>query len=443
MISVQSMCWKNTLWVALFFLLAGSVAGVAQEEKKPQEVLTESIKMVRFFESSYNATPFKDRVYRVHFLQSRARYINWELNFELEPLGYRLDYRVVAHCRDEKGMTVFKQKKDAYIDTDWTTPWTSWGYGSKAGGSWEPGKYTVDFTVKGKSLARSHFIVLSDAEAGLRYSSIWDGSVPLIYGSRILKLVQEGPAVKMCSALLESPRDKLSTWHYYKKVLPEKGWIYDKGVVGEEETGSLKNESIWGLMNFTRDGCSLTLIIPSDKNTGIRTTRVDMTRINHKAGFSAAQLAGKIPRLVVSDSAMNRRFANTEWALTVRSATVEGSEIVKSNNFSNRKYSFYSGSPDLYLVKVTVDLERLNKKPINSDFLVKVMVQASDGKAYPCIGAGTELGDYYDMRKGGSQSILQPTIDKSEIEYVFALPLNAAVRAFVWPGLDPIPIQVK
>ena len=350
---------------------------------------------------------------------------------------------MIAQCRDEKGKAVFKQKKDSHIAEDWVTPWTSWGYGSKAGGNWKPGKYEVDFSVKGRSLARASFVVLSDAEAGLRYSSIWDGTVPVIPGSRILKLVEMGPAVKMCSALIESALDKISTWSYYKYTLPGKGWIYDKGLASETETGSLKNEHIWGLMNFTREGHSLTLIIHSDKHTGKRTTRVDMTRVNHKAGFSAAQLVNRIPRLVVQDSRMNQRFANAEWALTVRSATVEGSEIVKSNNFSNRKYSFYSGSPDLYLVKVTVDLERLNKKPIKSDFLVKAMVQAGDGKAYPCIGAGTELGDYYDMRKGGRQSILQPTIDKSEIEYVFALPLSAAVKAFVWPGLNPIPIQVK
>ena len=70
---------------------------------------------------------------------------------------------------------------------------------------------------------------------------------------------------------------------------------------------------------------------------------------------------------------------------------------------------------------------------------------AHPGAILLCVGAGTagDYSDYYDMRKGGRQSILQPTIAKSDIEYVFALPLNAAVKELVWPGFAPIPILVK
>ena len=86
---------------------------------------------------------------------------------------------------------------------------------------------------------------------------------------------------------------------------------------------------------------------------------------------------------------MNERFTTGEWALTVKSAKVEGKEIVKQNNFTNRRYVFSAGDPNLYLVRVTVELEQLNGKPIQQGFLVKAVVNASDGKAYLCVGAGT------------------------------------------------------
>jgi len=436
---------RRRVVLMMVFLLSSGISAVGADRRKPAEILADSFKEVRFFESSYYATPFKERAYRTRFIQSMTRYINWELNFELEPLGYRLDFKVIAVCRDEKGKTIFKQKKDSYIDKGWTTPWTSQGFGSKAGGGWAPGTYTVTFSVKGRQLAEASFTVLADDAVGVKPATLWDGSVPLLPGSRVVKLGEMIPTSTMCSSLVESPRDKMSTWYYYRYAMPARGWTWDKGLLAEKEDGSLQNENMWGLLNFTRDGRSLTMIILSDKKTGTRKTRVDMTLLNHRAGLSAAEAVRRIPRIVVNNPRMNERFTAGGWALTVKSAKVEGKEIVKQNNFTNRKYVFSGGDPNLYLVRVTVELEQLNGKPIKQDFLVKAMVAASDGKSYSCVGAGTagDYSEYYDMRKGGNQSILMPTIAKSDIEYVFALPLNAAVKEFVWPGFAPIPILVK
>jgi len=280
---------------------------------------------------------------------------------------------------------------------------------------------------------------------GLKPATIWDGSVPLLPGSRVIRLGEMIPTSTMCTALIESSRDKMSTWYYYRYAMPNRGWTWDKGLLAEKEEGSLKNENMWGLLNFTRDGRSLTMIILSDKKTGTRDTRVDMTLLNHRAGLSAAEAVRRIPKIVVKNPRMNERLTTGEWALTVKSATVEGKEIVKQDNFTNRRYVFSAGDPNLYLVRVTVELEQLNGKPIKQGFVVKAMVTASDGKSYPCVGAGTagDYSEYYDMRKGGRQSILQPTIAKSAIEYVFALPLNAAVKELVWPGFAPIAILVE
>lgn len=427
-------------------LVLGLCSGLHAEEKKATaDILAESLRAVRFFESSFYAPVYKDRVYRTHFVQSITRYINWELSFEMEPPGHRLDYRVIAHCRDEKGKTVFEQKKDSYIEKDWTLPWTSLGYGSKAGGGWEPGTYSVTFAVKGRQLAEASFTVLSDQEAGLKYASIWDGSVPLLPGARVIKLSEMSPQSTISSALVESPWDKLSTWNYYRYAMPGKGWTWDKGLSAETEDGSLKNENMWGLLNFTREGCSLTLIILSDHKTGDKPTQVDVNLLNPRAGLPLAELVRRIPRITVDNARMGKRFTNADWAVTVKSARLEGKEIIKVNSFNNRRYVFAAGDPNLYLVRVTVELERLNGKPINKDFLVKALAYASDGKAYACVGAGSagDYAEYYDMRQGGIQSILMPTLAKSELEYVFALPLNAAVNAFEWPGFDPIPIQVE
>ncbi|MDY0295809.1 MAG: hypothetical protein RB296_00650 [Acidobacteriota bacterium] len=434
---------KRLLSVAILLLFGLNVH--AGDRGNPADILADSLKAVRFFESSYYAPDFENRVYRTHFVQSWTRYINWELRFEMEPLGYRLDFRVVAHCRNEAGKTIFKQKKDSYIEKDWKLPWTSLGYGSKAGGSWEPGTYTVTFEVKGRQIAQAAFTVLADAEAGLNPATIWDGSVPLLPGARVIKLTEMNPAATLSSALVESPWDKLSTWNYYRYAMPARGWVWDKGLAADEESGSLENENIWGLLNFTRDGCSLTLIVLSDQKTGGKATQVDVSLVNPRAGLPLAELVRRIPRVTVDNSRMGQRFTNTEWALTVKSARVEGKEIVKVNHFNNRRYVFYSGSPELYLVRVTVELERLNGKPINKDFLVRALAHASDGKTYACVGAGSEgeYAEYYDMRKGGMQSLLMPTIAKSDLEYVFALPLTAAATAFEWPGFEPVPIQVE
>ena len=59
------------LMVTIYF--GSAFLAYPQGEKNVVEVLTESLKEVKFFESSYNLLGFKKRVYRTYFIQSLTR----------------------------------------------------------------------------------------------------------------------------------------------------------------------------------------------------------------------------------------------------------------------------------------------------------------------------------------------------------------------------------
>ena len=73
----------NTKWqwisiVCLIFLFHPLGAKESKADR-----LAQWVTQVNFFECGADMTPYDQRVYRTHFVQSLSRYINWVVNFKL------------------------------------------------------------------------------------------------------------------------------------------------------------------------------------------------------------------------------------------------------------------------------------------------------------------------------------------------------------------------
>ncbi len=437
--------WNHRRWIgagciALLAALSPAALPAAGEDLAAR--LRPYVKKVLFFESGWETPAYGKRDYRTHFIESLTRYLNWEIDLEMPAPGKRIDYEIEVVWRRADGSIEATQKKKTFIEADWTTPWTSWGYGRRSPGAWKPGAYTVEFRVGGQMLASGSFTVLSQAEAGVAPATMLAGSVPVCPGARLLSLEDLAPGSTMGHAELEVPGDKTFAFGWYRDQLQALGWKLDTALAADKEEGALKDKAkVWGLLNLTREGRSVTVLVPADGQSNPPHTRLDITLLDPLAGASVADLVARLPRLHAADHKMNQRLQAGEWALTVLSAKIEGRTITKKWP-TGASYTFSAVTPKTYLLRVIVELERLNGKPIKKDFLVAAGVRDPAGNLYPCVGAGTDLGEYYNYTQGGNQSLLMPVTAKDKLEYVFALPLEAAAAEFIWPGFEPVPIDV-
>jgi len=433
------------------------LAGVylaAQQKKKAQaeyaradamrrKLLSRFVTVFRFYESGPGYPDYNKRTYRDRFVSSLSRYINWEINFKLPALGRKLDYELEAVWTNPDGTELTRQQRKSWIEADWTTPYTGGGWGSKVWGAWKPGRYSVAVYVDQNKIAEGSFQVQSESEAGAALPSLWGGLVPLYPGSTVLSQDALAQTTTLAHALVETSLDKASTLYFFREQLKSNGWQFDKELLCETETGGQPgNELIWGLVNLVKDPYTLTVLIPSDKKTGGTKTQADLNLIVRLSGDNLAAFVQQIPRVQAAENQLNRRFESETWRLTVKKAKIEGTVITK-NYPGGGSYTFRINTPDVYLLKVTVELERLDKKPIRDSFLVAASVRDPAGNSFPCVAAGTETGDYYDYTKGQRQSLLMPVQPKDTIEYVFAVPARTAISEFVWPDLAPIRIRTE
>jgi len=141
---------------------------------------------------------------------------------------------------------------------------------------------------------------------------------------------------------------------------------------------------------------------------------------------------------------MSKKFKYKRWDVKVLSATKAGNLIKKTKYFTVRPYIFRNNNPNTYLLRVKIQLERLDGKPIKKSFMTDVKVRDTAGNVYNWIGAGSENGEYYDRRRSGVQSLLIPMQPKSDdVEYVFSIPNKVFICEFVWQSEAPIGITVK
>lgn len=110
---------------------------------------------------------------------------------------------------------------------------------------------------------------------------IFKDIIPPGKNPRVIKCEDCTPNSSLCSATLEYNNSKADIYKYIVQELKNMGFKYDKGITARNESGSLKNKYIWGLVNFTMNTSTtinaFTIIIMSDYKTGSTKTVVDFT----------------------------------------------------------------------------------------------------------------------------------------------------------------------
>ncbi len=242
-----------------------------------------------------------------------------------------------------------------------------------------------------------------------------------------------------CNAILSAAASKKQVFDFYTGHLEQDGWTRDVAMHAPSEGGRLGNKALWGIMNYNRDKLTLTVLFPFDKQAKAKETTVNISLINRGAGDAMADFIKRIPRVVVLNNQMNQRFESGGWAVNVLSSTKEGSSI--SKQVGMQKYLFNTTDPNVTLLRVKVELERLDGKGINQGFLVKAQVKDAAGAVYNWVGAGTDFGTYFESRPGGNRSAMVPVQPKAVVEYVFTVPHDAELTEFVWQDLVTVGIH--
>lgn len=276
-----------------------------------------------------------------------------------------------------------------------------------------------------------------------KLQSIFSGIFPVYPRAVIISSDKCHSGSQLCSAKLAVDARKNNVMNFYKIAGKQKGWIFDKEVRAKNETSSLANQKLWGLMNFTcKSGefKSLTIIIPSDKHTGSTKTTIDVTLMNppDKISFSAPS----IPATEKID--IGKSVENDEWKIKIEYVKYEGNRVEVKDSDWMKPAVIGDAVAGYYLVRVRAHLERFGGKPIKDAFLkIAVTIRASNGKAYGPIGARGQYGEFYDYGRGGTQSILIPVTEKSDVDYVFAIPVRTRAEAFIWPNMQPVSLVTK
>jgi murein DD-endopeptidase MepM/ murein hydrolase activator NlpD len=427
---------------------AKAAAGRALSARK--KVVGKRLTEAGTFESDAGTPPMEQREYRKVFRDDTTRYVNWEARFKIPALGKRTEFDLEAIWLKDNGV-YHRHTTKGRIEADWTRPAITSGYGSRTPGTWKPGRYAIEFFLDGERIGRAEYEIVGQTSAGpspgtAPRTGLLGGVVPAYPGAKTVADDACPPGQMQCHSLIQTDESKSKVFDFYQKTLASDGWVKDAAVHGSGEAGSLQNDLIWGMMNWTKGKMNLVIIVPSNKKTGSVATQVDFTLLNPEAGKSFADIAKQIPRFVVVRNDMNKRFAFQDWALTVLSADRVGAVITRTQGYNPfAPYTFRTDDAGAVLLRVKVDLERLDGKPIGENLVStgNPKVKDSDGREYGWIGAGTENGEYYDGRRGGLQSILLPVTAKSKVEYVFPVPKNALITEFVWGDKGGIGIQVK
>jgi hypothetical protein len=114
---------------------------------------------VKFFETSKDVLPLSERVYSTSFKQETTRFINWQLELELPPLGRRVDYVIHAIYYKSDGSIFWEQDSKLYILADWDNPILTKGAGSDNADVWTRDTYTVVLYIDNVEIARGTFAI--------------------------------------------------------------------------------------------------------------------------------------------------------------------------------------------------------------------------------------------------------------------------------------------
>jgi hypothetical protein len=141
-------------------LLAGSHnPDTPQPDAQPATIpsLNATVTALNFFEGGNDGVPSGQRIYRTRFSKSEARFIFWELNLEYPAPGRRRDFDIGATWYKPDGSVLTNQTKPAYLESNWTNSYHSYGWGWEEPGNWQPGSYRVELSVQGQRVASGVF----------------------------------------------------------------------------------------------------------------------------------------------------------------------------------------------------------------------------------------------------------------------------------------------
>ena len=391
-----------------------------------------------------------ERVYTNKFNKEDTTYIWIELYVE------NLQYKKKQHEHDitwiwlnSDGSQRGKMGGKFVIKPEWKNSWTSRGWGWDIPGNWPVGTYNAVVQIDGIEVGRNSFSVNSS-------KGYFSGIVPSYPGAKIISADKCPKGAGMCGTKIEIYDTKQKAFNYYRSMLVQNGWKMDTALSSNSEKGTLGEKALWGIINCNKEKLTLTVLFPSYRFTKGKANQVSFNLMDRGASKGMADFIKNIARYGGSTNnrvkksgkppinQMNQKFKYSQWSVTIKDATNAGNPITKTRYFnSSRPYRFEVDSSGTHLLRVKIDLERNDGKPIKKTFMTDVKVRDAYGREYSWIGAGTEYGKYFDRRKADMQSLLMPVQPKSIVEYVFQVPDNAQIRELIWMDQYPIGIVVK
>jgi hypothetical protein len=110
-----------------------------------------------FFEGGAQSPSYGERTYNTSFSRLRSRYIYFEVSFEYEEPGERVDFVLDSRWYDGTGKMINEQSMDAWFEPDWTSSVHSTGYGYDRPGRWTAGEYRVELLISGQTVISGTF----------------------------------------------------------------------------------------------------------------------------------------------------------------------------------------------------------------------------------------------------------------------------------------------
>ena len=112
-----------------------------------------------FFEDGKDLSPLGQRNYTSVIDGSTARYIAWELTFDREQSGQRVDFSIDSIYYRPDGSELDRFTSTSYFEADWTSMITTEGWGWDNPGNWTPGVYHVEFYILDQKIYEGSFTV--------------------------------------------------------------------------------------------------------------------------------------------------------------------------------------------------------------------------------------------------------------------------------------------
>lgn len=110
-----------------------------------------------FFEGGATSPAYGERNYNTSFNRARGRYIYYEVSFEYEEPGERIDFVLDSRWYDAAGKMFHEHRMDAWLEADWTSSVHSTGYGWARPGQWTAGAYRVELFIGGQPVISGTF----------------------------------------------------------------------------------------------------------------------------------------------------------------------------------------------------------------------------------------------------------------------------------------------